>query len=101
MTQTLVSRYVAMWNEPDAKLRRAAVEELWAEDGIHVLHPPQEIREAAAQLGFESQALEARGHNALEARVEQAHREFVEPGQYRFRARPGAVRLRDVVKLEW
>jgi hypothetical protein len=46
----LVRRYVAVWHEPDAELRRKAIRELWAEDGAHILQPPQEIRQAAAGL---------------------------------------------------
>ena len=37
----LVRRYVAVWQEPDAELRRKAVRELWAEDGAQVLQPPE------------------------------------------------------------
>ncbi|GGS87097.1 hypothetical protein GCM10010156_51960 [Planobispora rosea] len=55
--QDLAGRYVALWNEPDAELRRKAIEDLWAEGGSHVLHPPQEIRETAARLGFDSPTL--------------------------------------------
>jgi hypothetical protein len=50
----LVRRYVALWHEPAAELRRKAVHDLWAEDGAHVLAPPQEMRQAAAGLGFPS-----------------------------------------------
>jgi hypothetical protein len=35
--QELAGRYVAVWNEPDAKLRREAIRGLWAEDGTHIL----------------------------------------------------------------
>jgi hypothetical protein len=38
--QELAGRYVAVWNEPDAKLRREAIRGLWAEDGTHILQPP-------------------------------------------------------------
>ncbi|GAA4675672.1 nuclear transport factor 2 family protein [Phytohabitans rumicis] len=31
----LVHRYIATWNEPDADARRAAVAELWTEDGVY------------------------------------------------------------------
>ncbi|NRQ38834.1 hypothetical protein HII36_44485 [Nonomuraea sp. NN258] len=100
--QDLATRYAAVWNEPDAKVRRAAVEELWAGDGVHVLHPPQEIREEAARLGFTATTLEARGHDAIEARTARAHEEFVAPGEYVFRAAEGsAVRLNRVVKFAW
>ncbi|MYQ79422.1 MULTISPECIES: hypothetical protein [unclassified Streptomyces] len=41
----LTDRYVAVWNEPDAERRRAAVRALWSADAVHVLRPPQEIRD--------------------------------------------------------
>ncbi|RCG30428.1 hypothetical protein DQ384_16615 [Sphaerisporangium album] len=99
--QDLAARYVALWNEPDAELRRKAVQALWAEDGVHILHPPQELREAAAELGFGAPTLEAHGYEALELRVTRAYEEFVAPGQYVFRLGAPAVALRDVVKLHW
>jgi hypothetical protein len=97
----LVRRYVAVWTEPDAELRRKAIQGLWAEDGAHVLQPPQEIRQAAAELGFPSVTLEARGHDALEIRVTRAYRDFVAPGEFTFRARDNADRLGDIVKFNW
>ena len=33
----LVDRYVAVWNEPDAELRRKAIHELWTQDGAHIV----------------------------------------------------------------
>ena len=44
----LVRRYVAVWNEPDAELRRTSIRGLWAEDGAHILQPPQETQRARA-----------------------------------------------------
>src|SRR6185312_14396963 len=73
----LVRRYVAVWHEPDAELRRKAVHELWAEDGAQVLQPPEEMRRAAAGLGFPSLVLRARGHEELEARVTRTYHEFI------------------------
>ena len=97
----LTSRYVAAWNEPDPARRRQAIQELWTEDGIHVLQPPAEFRQAAAGLGFTSAALEARGHDELEARVTRAYQDFVAPGQFTFRPRDNADALRNVVKFSW
>jgi hypothetical protein len=97
----LVRRYVAVWTEPDAELRRKAIQGLWAEDGAHVLQPPQEIRQAAAELGFPSVTLEARGHDALEIRVTRAYQDFVAPGEFTFRARDNADRLGDIIKFNW
>ncbi|GII88455.1 hypothetical protein Ssi03_64450 [Sphaerisporangium siamense] len=97
----LAARYVALWNEPDAGLRRAAIRELWAEDGAHILHPPQEAREAAARVGFAASTFEAHGYDELELRVTRAYEDFVAPGVYVFRPGPDVVRLRDVVKFTW
>jgi hypothetical protein len=98
----LADRYVALWNEPDADRRRAAVAELWTEDGAHILQPPQDVRDAAAAPGIGLTALfEARGHAALEARATSAHTEFIASGDYRFRRRDDVERLADVVKFSW
>ena len=99
--QDLADRYIALWTEPDAELRRKAIRYLWAEDGAHILQPPVEIREAAAALGFDSTTLEARGYGALEARVTRSYERFIAPGEYTFRPRDDAVRLRNVVKFTW
>ncbi|WP_436758267.1 hypothetical protein [Streptosporangium sp. V21-05] len=96
----LVGRYVAVWNEPDAELRRKAVAGLWTEDGVQILQPPQGIRETAAALGLTS-ILEARGHEALDVRVTRSYEEFVAPGEFLFRPRDNAERLADVVKFNW
>ena len=97
----LASRYVAVWTEPDAELRRKAIQELWAKDGAHILQPPQEIRKTAAGLGFSSATLDARGHDELEVRVTRAYEEFVAPGQFTFKTRDNADRLHNVVKFTW
>ena len=99
--QQLADRYVGVWNEPSPDARRRLIRELWAEDAEHLLQPPREMREAAEQLGFESPRLEARGYSALELRVTRAYEDFVAPGQFVFRARPNAERLRDHVKFNW
>ena len=100
-TDELVERYVAMWNQPDPEARRDALCALWAEDGVQVLQPPEEMQRAAAQIGFVNPVLEARGHDELEARVTRAYEEFVAPGDFRFRSRRDAVALGDVVRFGW
>ncbi len=97
----LVRRYVAAWKEPDAGRRRQAVQDLWTEDGAHILQPPDEISRAAAALGFPAATLAARGHDALEFRVTRSYQEFIEPGKFTFRPRDNAQRLADVVKFNW
>jgi hypothetical protein len=99
--QELAGRYLAVWNEPDAELRRKTIHGLWAEDGVHVLQPPQEIRTIAGGLGFTSPALEARGYDALESRITRAYRDFVASGEFTFRPQGNADRLHDVVKFAW
>jgi hypothetical protein len=96
----LVDRYLAVWNEPDAGRRRKTIGELWTEDGVQVLQPPLEIREAAATLGV-TPTLEARGHDALEVRVARSYEQFVAPGEFSFKPRNNAARLGDVVKFNW
>ncbi|MFI5957769.1 hypothetical protein [Cryptosporangium sp. NPDC051539] len=99
--QELADSYAAVWNEPDADRRRTGVHDLWAADGLHLLQPPEHLRKAAHDLGFERSALEARGHDALEFRVRRAYEEFVAPGTFRFRSRTDAERLENVVKFHW
>jgi hypothetical protein len=99
--QDLADRYVAVWQEPDAERRRKSIHELWAEDGAHILQPPLEMISAAAGLGFTLGALEAHGHDALEARVSHGYEQFVAPGEFLFRRRGDAVRLHNLVKFYW
>jgi hypothetical protein len=95
-------RYMELWHEPDPDRRRAAIAELWTEDGAHILQPPQEAREIAARPGIGLTAtFEARGHAALEARATSAYEEFIAPGEFIFRRRDNVERLGDVVKFDW
>ena len=98
----LAEKYLALWNEPDADLRRRMVEELWTEEGRHVLQPPQEIRAIAAQPGIGLTAiLEARGYDEIEARAASAYDHWVASEGLRFRGRDDADRLDDVVQFHW
>ena len=100
--EQLASRYLALWNEPDADRRRRTIAELWREDGRHVLQPPQEIRGIAAQPGIGLTAiLEARGCKEIEARVASAYEHWVGSEGLSFRGRDVAERLGDVVKFHW
>jgi hypothetical protein len=76
------------------ELRRKAIHGLWAQDGIHVLQRPQEIRKIAAGLAFTSPVLEAHGHDALEVRVSRAYQDFVAPGEFTFRPQDNDDRRR-------
>jgi hypothetical protein len=98
----LAEKYLALWNEPDAGRRRRMIAELWTEDGKHVLQPPREIREIAAQPGIGLTAiLEARGYEEIEARVASAYEHWVGSEGLSFRGRDDAERLGDVVKFHW
>jgi hypothetical protein len=97
----LVERYVAMWNDRDRDARSAAVHELWAQDGAHILQPPEDMLGEVQRIGFVNPVLEARGYDALEARVARAHQEFVASGEFRFRPRDRAVQVGDVIKFGW
>jgi len=68
VTHALDLAYVALWIEPDAEWRQRAVSELWTEDAVHILQPPQEVLRVAAALDIGA-TFQARGHRELEARV--------------------------------
>ena len=100
--EELADRYLALWNEPDGDRRRRMISELWTEDGRHILQPPQEIREIAAQPGLAMTAiLQARGYQEIEARVASAYEHWVGSEGLSFRGRDDAERLSDVVKFHW
>jgi hypothetical protein len=88
------------WIEPDTERRRKSITQLWAEDGVHVLEPPQEVRETAATLGM-TPTLKARGDDALEVRVTRSYEQFIAAGEFIFRARDNTARPDDVVKFNW
>jgi hypothetical protein len=98
----LAEKYVALWNQPDADRRRRTIAELWTEYGMHILQPPQEIREIAAQPGLAiTPILEARGYAQIEARAASAYEHWVGSEGLSFRGRDDAERLGDVVKFHW
>ena len=104
MTETheLAEKYVALWSQSDADRRRRMIAELWAEDGTHILQPPQEIRAIAAQPGIAMTAiLRAQGYEEIEARAASAYEHWVGSEGLSFRGRDDADRLGDVVKLHW
>ncbi|PZG22956.1 nuclear transport factor 2 family protein [Nonomuraea aridisoli] len=80
----LAHRYAALWNEPDAETRRAAVAGLFAADAAHYT-PTREFH----------------GHAELEERVAGAYEQWVAPGTYVFRAGAGAEGHHHAVRLTW
>jgi hypothetical protein len=80
----VVNQYIAVWNEPNAAIRCKRIRELWAEEGA-TCH----------------RLLDARGYDAIEARVSEAHEKWVRDGGYVFRARPNVVGHHNVAKFNW
>lgn len=81
---TLIDRYLAMWHEPDAALRRTLVEALWA-----------------PQAENYTRNFVARGMAQIVARVDRAHAEWVAKGGFVFR-RSGLLDAHNhLVKLHW
>ncbi|MCP2337809.1 nuclear transport factor 2 family protein [Actinomadura rupiterrae] len=76
----LVARYVAVWNEPDPARRREAIASLWAEDAV-------ELVEEATFTGL----------TELEARIAEAHQQFVQTGGYTVDHANDAVSHHDAV----
>jgi hypothetical protein len=77
-------RYIALWNEPDADLRRKAVTDLFAPDAAHYT-PSREVH----------------GHDQFQERVTTAYQQWVEPGVFAFRAVPDADGHHDAVRFNW
>jgi hypothetical protein len=75
------ARYIAAWNERDARRRRELVASTWAEDGRYV----DAHRQAA-------------GHAAIDAMIDQAQRQF--PG-YKLRLVSGIEAHNDHVRFSW
>jgi hypothetical protein len=80
----LVNRYMALWNEPDAELRRQNITELWMEDG--------------AQF---TRLREFRGYQALVERVGAAYEKFVKTEGFLFRLSSNVDAHHNAVKFNW
>ena len=79
----LIERYVAVWNECDPGERRRRIRALWAPDG-----------------GTCHRLLDARGYDAIEARVTSSWDKWLRGGDYIFRPRK-AVAHHGVVRFDW
>jgi hypothetical protein len=99
-TKDLAENYVAIWNEPNPERRRRGIAEIWTEDAVHILEPPEQVREAAAALKTEA-TFQVRGHAELEERVGRAYEEFIAGGENTFRAQDAGARIGNVVKFRW
>ncbi len=76
-----VVRYVAVWNERDAKRRRALIAQAWAEDGSYV----DRVREGV-------------GHDAIDTMIATAQEHF--PG-YRVSLASGIEAHHEYVRFSW
>jgi hypothetical protein len=63
--RTITDRYLAVWSEPDAQSRRAAITALWEPDGVEYV-----------------EGVQFRGHDELDGRIARAYEEFVAGGKY-------------------
>jgi hypothetical protein len=63
--RTITDRYLAVWSEPDAQSRRAAIGSLWEPDGVEYV-----------------EGIQFRGHEELDARIANAYEKFVASGKY-------------------
>ncbi|WEP01072.1 hypothetical protein A6P39_044450 (plasmid) [Streptomyces sp. FXJ1.172] len=80
----LLDRYVAVWNEPDAAARRAAVAELWTPEGLHF-----------------TQTRRFQGTEDLVARVTEAYDQFVGGQKLRFRSAGNPVGHQGALTFNW
>ena len=82
-THTVIDRYLAAWNETDPGARRRRIEALWAPGGASL-----------------NRTLEARGADALFARVTGANDKWVRDGGFEFR--PASIQAHsEVIRCAW
>ena len=79
----VVDRYVAVWNEPSADERRKRIRSVWAPDGTTCYR-----------------LLDARGYDAIEARVASSWDKWLRDGRYVFRI-SDTVCHHGVAKVNW
>jgi hypothetical protein len=79
--RTITDRYVAVWNEPDARSRRAAIEGLWEPDGVE----------------YVDGGIQFRGHEELDGRIAHAYDAFVGSGKYNATVADDVSRHDDIV----
>jgi len=84
VNESLVMRYVNVWNEPDGGVRRETIEALWTADGRH-------------RMG----AHDARGFDTLETRVSGSYERSVAIGGHRFQPAGGLQSVPGAVKFRW
>lgn len=80
-TAVIAGRYLAVWSEPDAAARRAAVAELWAADGTE----------------FVDGGTQHHGLDELAGMVAEAHEAFVASGRFTVTGTSDVTRHDDIV----
>src|SRR6185369_962945 len=83
-TDSLVTRYIAVWNEPDAQRRRERVAELWGDSGQSL-----------------PRVLDPRGIDAISARVAASHDKWVAGRGFEFRLSGTPQAHHDAVRCNW
>ena len=79
-----VDRYLAVWHEPDPGRRRLKIANLWTPEGANI-----------------TRSLEARGYEALEARIQKAYENWVIAEGCIFRSMSNADGHQGVVRFNW
>ena len=77
--ELIVDRYLAVWSESDAEVRRRAIAGLWAPDGVEFVEGAQ-----------------FRGRKELEVRIAEAYGAFVGSGRYAVTSAGDASRHDDI-----
>jgi hypothetical protein len=80
---SLIEQYVAVWNEPDTEMRRRRIATVWVPNGTTCYR-----------------LLDARGHEAIEARVTGSWDRWVREGKFIFCALK-AVRCQQAIRLNF
>jgi hypothetical protein len=78
--RTITDRYLAVWSEPDAQSRRAAIGGLWEPDGVEYV-----------------EGVQFRGHEELDGRIGRAYDEFVGSRKFKVTMADGVSRHDDVI----
>jgi hypothetical protein len=79
-----VDRYNRIWNESNAGKRHKGIAELWSEESIHF-----------------TESLEARGLEAIEARIFSVYEKFVGTGEFTFNSVNNPVGHHNAMRFYW
>jgi hypothetical protein len=78
--RAIIEGYVAVWSEPDAEARRAAIGSLWEPDGVEYV-----------------EGVQFRGHEELDDRIAHAYETFVASGKYNVTMADDVSRHDDII----